>query len=185
MADLYQNKYRIPSIRLQTWDYGSNASYFITICTKNMKHFFGKVVNGKMQLSKSGELAHNCWLQIPEHFPIAQLDEFVIMPNHMHGIITINKNDANAVQPQNIAALHDASSTKKWETNKFGPQSQNLASIIRGYKIGVTKGAKLLHPDWAWLPRYYESIIRNQKSFDNIRNYIRNNPKKWAQDKFH
>ncbi len=152
-----------------------------------------------MELSKIGIAAHECWLEIPEHFPFVQLDEFVIMPNHMHGIISINKNgdcdDAyigiqaqnTGVQTPDFVSLHYASSspTKKWETNKFGPQSKNLASIIRGYKIGGPKISKHLHPDWAWQPRYYESIIRNQKHFDNIRNYIRNNPKKWAMDKLH
>ncbi len=69
--------------------------------------------------------------------------------------------------------------------NKFGPQSKNLASIIRGFKIGVTKSARLINPDFAWQPRYHDHIIRDEKAYENISNYIRNNPKNWSKDKFH
>lgn len=69
--------------------------------------------------------------------------------------------------------------------NTFGPQSQNLASIIRGFKIGVTKLARTQNPNFAWQPRYHDRIIRNQKAHENISNYIRNNPSNWEKDKFH
>ncbi|MNQ55406.1 Transposase IS200 like protein [compost metagenome] len=103
----FQNKYRIPSARLQNWDYGSNGAYFITICTKNMEHYFGDVIsvetrfivpndnNGdeymKMQLNELGKLAHDLWEEIPNQFPYIELGNFVIMPNHVHGILIINK----------------------------------------------------------------------------------------------
>lgn len=109
MSDKYQNKYRIPSARLQDWDYGWNAPYFVTICTQNREHYFGKIGNGKMQLSEIGEIAKKCWIEIPEHFTFVELGAFVVMPNHVHGIIIINKqndgrNDGN-VETQNIASL--------------------------------------------------------------------------------
>jgi len=170
MSKKFRNKYKIESARLKNWDYGSNAAYFVTICTKNRVCFFGDVVNTEMKLSRIGQMAHQCWLEIPEHFPFVVLDEFVIMPNHVHGIIIIDKPGGGNDQ--------------SLSNNKFGPQSQNLASIIRGFKIGVTKYANEINAVFSWQPRFHDHIIRNDKSFQNIRNYIRNNPKKWNDDQF-
>lgn len=198
MSDKFQNKYRIPSARAAWWDYGTNAAYFITICIKDQKHLFGKVINGEMHLSAIGNFALQCWNEIPKHFPFVLLDEFVVMPNHIHGIIIINKMDdiSLPVQTQYLASPNDISSPDGNETqdivslpgdakNKFGPQSQNLPSIIRGFKIGVTKSARLTNPDFAWQPRYHDHIIRDQKAYENIANYIRNNPFNWGTDKFY
>lgn len=91
MVDLFRNKYRVSSTRLQTHDYSSNGYYFLTICTKNRENYFGEIVNNKMQLSKIGKTAKKFWREIPKHFPFVKLDEFVVMPNHVHGIIIINK----------------------------------------------------------------------------------------------
>ena len=91
MQNKFQNKYRIPSSRLQTWDYGTNGAYFITICTQNREHFFGVVQNGTMQLSETGKIAEQLWIEIPNQFPFIELGNFVVMPNHVHGILIINK----------------------------------------------------------------------------------------------
>lgn len=90
---LFNNKYRIDSTRLKNWDYGSNGTYFITICTKNRRRFFGEIANNKMVLNDIGCLAHNFWAAIPKHFPFVELGNFQIMPNHTHGILIINKAD--------------------------------------------------------------------------------------------
>ena len=87
----FKNKYRIPSSRLQTWDYGSNGSYFITICTKSREHFFGEIVDGKMQLNEIGKIAEQYWMEISNHFSFIELGNFVVMPNHVHGILIIDK----------------------------------------------------------------------------------------------
>jgi REP element-mobilizing transposase RayT len=89
MCPLFRNKYLIESTRLKGFDYSAPGKYFITICTKNKIPFFGKICNGEMILSESGIIAHNSWLAIPSHFPSALLDEFIIMPDHIHGIIII------------------------------------------------------------------------------------------------
>ena len=91
MADKYQNKYRIQSARLPSWNYSSNAAYFITICTVNREHYFGEIIQHNMQLSEIGKKANDNWLDIPNHFSFVVLDAFVIMPNHVHGIIVIDK----------------------------------------------------------------------------------------------
>ena len=87
----FKNKYRIPSARLQNWDYGSPGLYFITICTKNRECYFGEIKNGEMILNETGKIADQCWAEIPAHFKLVELGEFVIMPNHLHGIIIINE----------------------------------------------------------------------------------------------
>ena len=84
----YQNKYRSASARAAWWNYGSNAAYFVTICTQNRIHYFGKIVNNEMILSELGKYAQSCWHEIPNHFPFVQLGGFVVMPDHIHGIIT-------------------------------------------------------------------------------------------------
>lgn len=91
----FQNKYRIASTRLQHWDYSRNASYSITICTKDKKFYFGDVIDGQMQLSKMGRIAEKYWNEIPRHFPFVKLGEYVIMPNHVHGIMIIDKTDSS------------------------------------------------------------------------------------------
>ena len=103
MQNKFQNKYRIPSTRLQTWDYGTNGAYFITICAQNREHFFGTIQNGSMQLSEIGKLAEQYWMEIPNHFSFIELGNFVVMPNHVHGILIIN-NIPNPVETRFIAS---------------------------------------------------------------------------------
>ncbi len=93
MSDRFQNKYRIESARLKQWDYGWNASYFVTICTQGRICFFGDVVNNEMVLNDIGSIAQDCWMQIPKHFPFVKLGHHVVMPNHVHGIVVIDKPD--------------------------------------------------------------------------------------------
>ncbi len=195
MTDKYQNKYRIPSARLQNWDYRWNAPYFVTICTKNMDHYFGEIRDGVMDLSEIGKIAQTEWLKTPEIRPDMNLElgSFVVMPNHFHGIITIGENQYNTpMTGDGRDAMHRVSTTTTTATttdttykNTFAPQSKNLASIIRGFKSAVTKTARQIHPDFAWQPRFHDHIIRDEKSFYTISEYIQNNPLKWADDKFY
>ena len=89
--DKFQNKYRIATARLQNWDYGINAAYFITICTKDKTHFLGQMANNEMQLTEIGKLTEKYWVEIINHFAFVELGNFVVMPNHVHGILIINK----------------------------------------------------------------------------------------------
>lgn len=95
--DKYKNKYRIPSARLRGYDYASEGAYFITICTHNREHFFGEIADGKMHLNEIGKLAEKYWAEIPDHFPDVELGNFVIMPNHTHGILIIKKSAGNDI----------------------------------------------------------------------------------------
>lgn len=156
------------SYRLKDYNYSQNGYYFITINTKFKINYFGNISNDKIKLSVLGHCALSCWNEIPKRFPFTKLDSFVIMPNHVHGIIIINH---LPVWAQNLASIR--------EGNKFGPQSKNLASIVRGYKIGVTKFAKNNQIEFQWQPRFYDEIIKNDVHLYNVRKYIKNNPSNW------
>ena len=99
MKEKFYGKYRIPSSRLAAWDYGRNAAYFVTICTANHAHYFGKITHGEMIPTPLGQAAVDFWNEIPAHFPFVVLDAFVVMPNHVHGIIIIDKS-ADTVETQ-------------------------------------------------------------------------------------
>ena len=184
------NKYRKDSIRLQHWDYGNNALYFITICTQNREYFFGDCADEEMHLNAIGELAYKYWNEIPKHFPFVTLGEFVVMPNHTHGILIIDKtddsNDNNVetqfVETQLIASLQ--SRVGGITGNKNPMLHQNISRIIRWYKGRCTFEIRKLQTDFAWQARFHDHIIRNDKSFHNISTYIMQNPSRWNEDKF-
>ncbi len=98
MSEKFRKKYRIQSARAQWWNYGWNGAYFITIVTQHRRHFFGEIENGVMNTSFTGKLAHYYWYDIPNQFPYAELGEFIVMPNHIHGILFINKNGHEDVE---------------------------------------------------------------------------------------
>ncbi|AEL25618.1 transposase [Cyclobacterium marinum] len=101
--DKYQNKYRVGSIRLPGYDYRKNGAYFITICTKNREHFFGKIVDAPtMQLNELGQITHKYWMEIPNHFPFVELENFVVMPNHTHGILVIKRDQFIELEKRQI-----------------------------------------------------------------------------------
>ena len=119
-----------------------------------------------------------------------QMDEYVIMPNHFHAIIIIGENKYNTsidskFDPQCRDAMHCVCTEDGNNTNRFGSQSKNLASIIRGFKIGVTRDARKIHADFMWQTRFHDHIIRNDESLQRIRDYVCNNPTTWVGDKFH
>lgn len=169
------NTYRNDSTRLKNRDYGAPGNYFITICTQNRENYFGHVEwasdvgmqnfaslhTAQVQLTPIGKIAYQYWIEIPNHFPFVVLDEFVIMPNHVHGILLINKPGYRDCKP-----------------NAFGPQSQNLPSVVRGYKAATKKYATINGMEFSWQPRYHERVLRMDE-LDACRKYIQNNPKKW------
>jgi REP element-mobilizing transposase RayT len=166
----FKDKYRISSTRKKQWDYDGDGMYFITICTKNRTPYFGRIIDSNMQLSKIGKIAHACWMEIPEHFPFVELGEFIVMPDHIHGILTIHKNETKEIKPSGDV------------NNRFGPQSRNLASIIRGYKVGVTKFSRELQCSFGWQKSFHDVIILNAESYVAISKYIENNPMNWEQN---
>jgi REP element-mobilizing transposase RayT len=212
--DKYKNKYRIPSARAQWWDYGRNAAYFITICTANREHYFGNIVDKKMQLSAIGVIADVFWHEIKKHAYFIELGEFIVMPNHIHGILIIdkpneiididatNENDnEHEYEYDNVETRHALSlqpptqiptqpqpqiQSQSPGQKRFQNQGKNtISSIIGGYKSVVTKHARRLGYDFGWQSRFHDNIIKDDKSYQFIANYIVNNPMKWENDKFY
>lgn len=187
MSEKFKGKYRIESARLQNWDYASSGLYFITICTADRQHFFGEVEGGVMQLSEIGEIAKKHWCDIPGNFPFADLNEFIVMPNHIHGIIVINsvKDAIDGRDAINRVSTDDHTRIRGGVTGSNNPMlSDNLSRIIRWYKGRVTFETRKIHADFMWQPRFHDHIIRNDESYHRIRNYICNNPSTWDEDKF-
>ncbi|MFH0776669.1 MAG: hypothetical protein V1936_03610 [Patescibacteria group bacterium] len=181
MEKLFQKKYRVASARLRSWDYSQDSYYFVTICTRDKKKFFGVIRDKKIILSPLGEIAENFWQQIPEHFPFVRLDKSVVMPNHLHGIVIIDKWGCGENSGKGRRDAKFCVST--CAQNKFGPQSKNLASIIRGFKAGVKKYATMHDLDFTWQSRYYDRVIRDENELNRIQDYILTNVANWEKDK--
>ncbi len=208
--DKFQNKFRIQSVRLQNWDYGSDAMYFVTICTQGRECYFGNIENKIVILSEIGRIARECWQNIPIHFQFAKLDEFVVMPNHVHGIIVIDKHDDGRNEFDGMGniqnggdggdggdgrdgrdAINRVSTDTEMETktaivgfarDKNPMLNNNLSRIIRWYKGRTTFESRKIHPGFAWQSRYHDHIIRNDAEIQRIKNYIINNPLNWEDN---
>ena len=191
MEKKYQNKYRIPSARLKNWDYGSNGAYFITICTQNREHFFGDFMDSEFITSEIGMLAEKYWMEIPQHFPYIELGNFVVMPNHVHGILIIDKNvktlQCNVSENESpVQTLHcNVSTNKNEQMANISPKSGTISTILRSYKSVVTKNSRFIHAEFGWQPRFHDHIIRNAPEWERIQTYIENNPMNWKEDKFY
>jgi REP element-mobilizing transposase RayT len=162
------------SIRLPGYDYTTHGAYFITVCAKERQCLFGVVENGQMRMNEAGRVAEQCWNDIPAHFPHAVLDEMVVMPNHVHGIVWINGRGTACRTPT---------------MEQFGqPVSGSISTIVRSFKSAVTKHINELHGvsgNTIWQRNFYERIIRNETELNGIREYIRSNPALWATDDLH
>jgi len=167
---LFQGQFRIDTTRLSNYDYGSNGAYFITICTKARFSYFGEIIDSDakpiIKPTVIGQRAIDGWFSIAEFSPFVQLDAFQLMPNHLHGILFIDKPDY-----------------VDWQPNTFGPQRQNLGSVIRGYKSGVKAYATTNTLEFSWQPRYHDRVIRNENELNRIRQYIIENPDNWVRNR--
>jgi REP element-mobilizing transposase RayT len=142
----YKDTYRIESARLKEWDYSNPWWYYITVNTKNHISYFGKIEKEKSVLNEIGKVAEKYWKEIPNHFSNIELDYYVIMPNHIHGVIIINQ----TVETRHASSLHHKHIT--------------LSDIIGSFKSAVTKFARENgYTDFSWQPRFYNRIIRNEK----------------------
>jgi len=187
--DKFQNKYRIPSARLQQWDYRWAGSYFITICTQDRIHYFGTIENQQVQLSHVGIIADLLWHQIPHHAQNIELGPYVIMPNHVHGILIITTNEGNGnIETGHTVETGHALSLQQQQTigqQRFQNIGRNsISSIVGSYKSAVTRHAHRLGFVFDWQTRFHDHIIRNEESFQKISNYIVNNPANWQEDTF-
>ncbi len=146
------------SPRLIDYDYSTSGAYFVTICTDQRVHLFGEIHSDEMHLSSAGSIAYDCWKALPEHHAHITIDDFVVMPNHVHGILFLDG------------------------------ESGVLSTIVGSYKSGVSRRIRHAYQQPSlvlWQGRYHDHIIRNEQSLNKIREYIQYNPALWQQDKFY
>lgn len=164
--------------RLQERDYSRQGYYFATICTRNHTRWFGEVLDERMRLNVTGMIAQESWLVIPAHFPNADIDEFIVMPNHIHGILIIggdNYSERDAYMRPLQSKRQDIDRSKMY-----------LSKVIQGFKSSVTRkvGKHRSKNAFGWQRSFYDHVIRNEENLNRIREYIRNNPLKWAFDRY-
>lgn len=198
IKEKFSNKYRIDSTRWKKWDYGWVGYYFVTICTKDSACHFGKIQDRKVVYSQIGRIAVAYWQETPKHFPNVSLDYSIVMPNHIHGIVSI---DRETVQTQRTT-LNNAPgiSTVNRESNRpsrrgvacntptqanqrlssISPKPATLSSVVRSFKSAVSRWALANgQTEFAWQPRFHDRIIRNERELNAFQQYILDNPKNW------
>jgi REP element-mobilizing transposase RayT len=183
-------KHHRRSIRLRNYDYSQPGAYFVTICTYQKRPWFGEIKNGQMYLNQLGKIVADEWLKTCKIRPNFQLDEWVIMPNHFHGIVIINDYSGDN---QSLGNGQSASRFRRTQfdqlTDHDAPPQQkpnSLSSCIAGFKSAVTKRINLLRQNRdtpIWQRNYYESILRDEKYLAVVREYIINNPRNWPNDR--
>ena len=200
--------------RLPSHDYSSDGYYFVTICTKKRKEFFGEIKNGIMGLNEIGVIAIKSWKEIPNYFKDVELDIFQIMPNHLHGILAINlkdndhlppcrntinpgiqntevkngnrltpcRNTINRV-PTNTDNMNNPNHRFMIQNNPMKTDKPTIGKIIRWFKGRTSFEIHKINPNFAWQPRFWDSVIRDENELNRIREYIHYNPYKWELDR--
>jgi len=218
------NRHHRRSIRLKGYDYSQAGAYFVTIVTQNREPLFGEVINGEMRLNESGACVMRWWEDIPRHFPGVDTDAFVVMPNHVHGIIVITDADNVGAGSPRPDAPHPPQNTPGTDAvagagtpagtgddigagsprpdapippqNTPGTdavagadaaprQRPSLGNVVAYFKYQTTKTINAMRQTPSariWQRNYYEHIIRDEASLNRIREYIANNPLRWAAD---
>ncbi|MBQ0155152.1 MAG: hypothetical protein KBT22_01090 [Bacteroidales bacterium] len=206
----FQNKYRIPSARAYWHDYNCGV-YFVTICTKNREHYFGEITHCRdgvhtvstepqMQLSQIGQYAYEQFMNVKSHYPYAEIPLFVIMPDHIHAIVTIDGENeiggngmhtqcGNGVHTQCRDGVHTVSTGNRWKSDIVNNQMQTIAKckgllsvVVGGLKRAITHFANQNNTPFAWQTRFHDRIVRNQDEFDGISDYIEKNVVNWQND---
>jgi putative transposase len=166
---LFKNKYRVGTCRPAWWDFNGSGNYCVTIVTKDRAKCFGVLENQKVKLSEAGEMVQQLWQQVPRQFPDVDLGEYIVMPDHFHGILTIsnpNRADAEKVMLAGGGV-----------TGRFNPMlHKGLGTVIRWFKGRATFELRKQNPSFAWQRNFYAHIILNNRAFERISRYIRDNP---------
>lgn len=182
LSDKFKNKYRIPSTRLSCHDYNDGV-YFITICTKNREYYFGEISNDEMHLSEIGQYAEKSMKMIEELHQDTNIPLFQIMPNHIHLIIIVETPwDRQETPYYDVSTMKTGGRAEPKDMRGIANNCGRLSHIISGFKSAVTKFAKEQDAPFAWQPRFYDRIIRNDDELNLITEYIRNNVANWKED---
>ena len=164
------------SIRLPDYDYSGDGAYFVTLCAHERECLFGEAGDGRVVMNPHGRIVLEAWLDIPRHYPQVFLDEFVVMPNHMHGIIVINNPvGAQFIAPESADAMNQGAMNR----------APTVGAIVRAFKARCTHAInQSRHTPGVpvWQRNYYERVIRDDGEWDGIRQYIAENPTRWEED---
>ncbi len=177
--------YKNRSQRKKGYDYDLPGAYFVTICLKNRRNLFGKIENGVCEFSWIGKIADGCWIEIPEHFKNVELGEYIIMPNHFHGIVFLYDENSvgqtHAFDYKQVKRELTVDDKKKEHVKKM---HKKLSIIVGSYKSAVTKESNRVTPEinFAWQTSFYDHIVRDDNGLEYISDYIRMNPANWNKD---
>jgi putative transposase len=162
-------------MRLKSRDYSLPGLYFVTICATQKRCIFGRVNDGQIELAALGQITYESWIAIPLHFARVNLHVFVIMPNHLHGILEI---------AQTGLAQHAARLQRNRQSRLQGVQPGSLSAIIRSFKAEASRraGEELQWKGRVWQPNYYDRVIRDGREFADASRYILENPQNWERD---
>jgi len=184
-----QIKPRRRSIRLPGYDYSQPGAYFITVCTHRRALLFGRIKETEMLLHRIGTIVAQCWQRIPQHFPTVGLDQWIVMPNHLHGILIISdvgvSDDAVGARHASPLPAGHAPPLQSVQLDRPTPRNLTVATIIGSFKSAATKhvnAARRSPGAPVWQRNYYEHIIRTPAEFEKTRKYIYDNPMLWDDD---
>lgn len=177
--------------RLADHNYSENGYYYVTVCSRDHGSIFGEIRSSRMVSNHIGEIVGVCWSEIPKHFPRSQLDAFVVMPDHIHGIVIIDDESADQISESKVVGDADLRPLRSDSLGKFkNPHNCDrskmlLSKIIHGFKSSVTRTVHNKYPGtrFAWQKSFYDHIIRNEDDLMRIRSYIVSNPLRWSIDR--
>jgi REP element-mobilizing transposase RayT len=182
LMDSKAQQHRRRSIRLKGYDYSQPGAYFVTVCVYLRSCLLGEVLEGEMRLNKSGHIVEACWNDLPDHYAHVQLDAFVIMPNHVHGVIVLTHD--GGTDRVNVGAGFKPAPTGPQGTAK----RHGLPEIVRAFKTFSSRRIN----EWrrmpgapVWQRNYYEHVIRGDAELNGIREYVHSNPARWLEDRYH
>ena len=184
-SEKFFGKYRNASARLPGWDYTSAGNYFVTICTRERMPWFGNVTNGVMRLSTVGLVVRDFWKNIPAIYPNVALDVFIVMPDHLHGILVLHHEHLPVTRMSVVGTPHWGVPTDNRQSDHRKPQWRkgSVGSIINQFKGTCTKHIRSMgHPDFGWQPRFHDEMLRTKRDMNRVRRYIWDNPRNWQND---
>ena len=161
-------------MRLRGYDYSTPGAYFVTVCTQNRLSLFGRIVNGAMAANRFGEVVEDCWAKLPDHYDNVALDAFILMPNHIHGVIII-KDELPGVGAGFKPALPAAMTSRR----------QGVPEIVRAFKTFSARQINKMRSsggESVWQRGFYDHVIRGERELNGIRTYIMDNPRRWSED---
>ncbi len=179
-------------MRLKNWDYSSDALYFLTLCTKDRISYFGSIQDGQVCYSKVGIIAFILWSELAFRIPGLILHEFVIMPNHIHGIIEYkgfqprskSSSGSNFVRATHVSPQQEDSTLTSLGNSSISNNLRPISIHLGSYKAAVSKYAHHLGFEMAWQRGFYDRMIREYEEYYAFRQYIRNNPRDWDTDEY-